>query len=79
MCDSGCNPDFIPVQWLGNFERLASRIGQVMGTYPNMRLLGVSRIMDLVVTQEHVNSTTKLFDGMVHICNVSYFHYAAGW
>jgi hypothetical protein len=35
-CDGGCTPDFIPVHWYGNFEGLASHIGQVRGTYPNM-------------------------------------------
>lgn len=35
-CDGGCNPDFIPVHWYGNFEGLAAHIGQVVGAYPNL-------------------------------------------
>jgi hypothetical protein len=31
-CNGSCNPDFIPVHWYGNFEGLASHIGQVRGT-----------------------------------------------
>ena len=37
-CDGGCNPDFIPVHWYGNFEGMASHMGQVNGTYPNMTM-----------------------------------------
>ena len=37
-CNGSCNPDFIPVHWYGNFDGLASHIGQVYGTYPNMSI-----------------------------------------
>lgn len=37
-CAGGCSVDFIPVHWYGNFEGLASHIGQVRGTYPNMTI-----------------------------------------
>lgn len=37
-CDGNCNPDFFPAHWYGNFEGLASFLGQVNGTYPNMTL-----------------------------------------
>ena len=30
-----CTTDFIPVHWYGNFEGIASHIGQVQATYPN--------------------------------------------
>lgn len=30
-CNGGCNPDFIPIHWYGNFEGLASHMGQVRG------------------------------------------------
>ena len=30
---TNCTADFIPVHWYGNFEGLASHIGQVVGTY----------------------------------------------
>jgi hypothetical protein len=38
-----------------------------MGTYPNMQLWEISRTMDSVVTQAHVDTTTKSFDGMEYI------------
>lgn len=31
-CNGSCNPDFIPIHWYGNFEGLASHLGQVRGT-----------------------------------------------
>jgi hypothetical protein len=31
-CNGSCNPDFIPIHWYGNFEGLASHMGQVRGT-----------------------------------------------
>jgi hypothetical protein len=31
-CDGGCTADFFPIHWYGNFEGLASHIGQVVGT-----------------------------------------------
>ena len=37
-CDGGCSPDFIPIHWYGNFEGLASHIGQVRSTYPNLTM-----------------------------------------
>lgn len=30
---TNCTADFIPIHWYGNFEGLASHIGQVVGTY----------------------------------------------
>lgn len=35
-CDGGCNPDFIPVHWYGNFEGMMSHIGQVTSKWPNL-------------------------------------------
>lgn len=37
-CDGDCHADFIPIHWYGNFEGLASHIGQVRSTYPNMTI-----------------------------------------
>jgi hypothetical protein len=31
-CNGSCNPDFIPIHWYGDFQGLASHIGQVRGT-----------------------------------------------
>lgn len=37
-CVGKCSADFIPVQWYGSFEILASHIGQVREVYPNMTI-----------------------------------------
>lgn len=37
-CAGNCTPDFIPVHWYGNFEGLASHVGQVNATYENMTM-----------------------------------------
>lgn len=37
-CEGRCRPDFIPVHWYGNFEGLASHVGQVNATYENMTM-----------------------------------------
>jgi hypothetical protein len=65
-CDGGCHPDFIPVHWYGNFEGMASHIGQVMATYPNMTVwvteFGFPN-QDLKATQEFYNMSKNSFDG----------------
>lgn len=35
-CAGQCHPDFLPIHYYGNFQGLASHIGQVNATYPNM-------------------------------------------
>lgn len=37
-CDGGCTTDFMPVHWYGNFEGMASYIGEVNATYQNMTM-----------------------------------------
>lgn len=37
-CDGDCHVDFIPIHWYGNFEGLASHIGQVRSAYPNLTI-----------------------------------------
>ena len=66
-CDGGCNPDFIPVHWYGNFEGMASHIGQVMGTYPNMTVWVTEwgfPNQKLEDTQGFYNTSTEWFDRM---------------
>ncbi|OCK79402.1 glycoside hydrolase family 128 protein, partial [Lepidopterella palustris CBS 459.81] len=64
-CAGGCTPDFVPVHWYGNFEGLASHVGQVMGTYPNMTVwiteYGLPN-SDLATTQTFYNQTSSYFD-----------------
>jgi hypothetical protein len=34
-CDSGCNPDVIPVHWYGNFEGMMRHIGRITMKWPD--------------------------------------------
>lgn len=66
-CDGDCNPDFIPVHWYGNFEGMASHIGQVMGTYPNLQVWVTEwgfPNQKLEDTQGFYNTSTQWFDRM---------------
>jgi hypothetical protein len=64
-CDGGCNPDFIPVHWYGNFEGMMSHIGQVTTTYPNMTVwvteYGYPN-QELEETQSFYNMSATSFD-----------------
>ncbi|KAF2000579.1 glycoside hydrolase family 128 protein [Amniculicola lignicola CBS 123094] len=75
-CNGGCNPDFNPVHWYGNFEGMASHIGQMMGTYPNQTVWvtewGYAN-QGLEETQAFYNISTQWFDRMESITHYSYF------
>ena len=64
-CNGSCTADFIPVHWYGNFEGLASHIGQVRGTYPNMTIW-VTEYADnnvpLADSQSFYNYSSQYFD-----------------
>lgn len=73
-CDGGCSADFIPVHWYGNFEGLASHIGQVRGTYPNMTVwvteyanAGVS----LGESQSFYNTSAEYLDRIEYVTSNS--------
>ena len=61
----GCNPDFITVQWYGNFEGMMSHIGQVTSKWPNLTVwvteYGYPN-QDLKTTQEFYNMSATSFD-----------------
>ncbi|KAK5107295.1 hypothetical protein LTR62_001424 [Meristemomyces frigidus] len=75
-CDGGCTPDFIPIHWFGNFEGLASHVGQVNATYENMTMwvteYGYPE-MSLSATEDFFNQSTSFFDRIDYITNYSYF------
>lgn len=50
-CAGNCSADFIPVHWYGDFQGLASHVGQVNATYPNMSMW-VTEYADPSVTLE---------------------------
>lgn len=64
-CAGKCTPDFIPVHWYGDFQGLASHIGQIMGTYPNMSVWVTEYALpnaSLVDTQSFYNTSSQYFD-----------------
>lgn len=64
-CDGKCSVDFIPVHWYGNFEGLASHIGQIRGTYPNMSIWVTEYAnagASLAESQSFYNSSSQYFD-----------------
>lgn len=64
-CDGGCTPDFIPVHWYGNFEGLASHVGQVNATYENMTMWVTEYACagcSLADSQSFYNESASFFD-----------------
>lgn len=64
-CAGRCSPDFFAAHWYGNFEGLASYLGQVNATYPNMTLWVTEFAypeMDLEESQAFFNQSTEYFD-----------------
>lgn len=64
-CNGGCTVDFIPVHWYGNFEGLASHVGQVRAAYPNITMW-VTEYADPQAsyseTQSFYNQSSQFFD-----------------
>ncbi|KAL6707854.1 hypothetical protein ACN47E_003754 [Coniothyrium glycines] len=75
-CDGGCNPDFIPVHWYGNFEGMMSHIGRVTARWPALTVwvteYGYPN-QDLKTTQEFYNMSAASFDTWPNITHYSYF------
>lgn len=64
-CSGKCRPDFIPIHWYGDFQGLASHIGQVRGTYPNMTIWVTEYAHNHVTLEESqsfFNSSAEYFD-----------------
>ena len=64
-CNGNCSVDFIPVHWYGNFEGLASHVGQVRGTYPNMTMWVTEYAENdasLGESQSFYNQSAQFFD-----------------
>lgn len=65
ICRGRCSVDFIPVHWYGNFEGLASHIGEVRQAYPN-KTIWITEFayndVSLLDSQSFYNSSTEYFD-----------------
>ncbi|KAF1941736.1 hypothetical protein EJ02DRAFT_190966 [Clathrospora elynae] len=75
-CGGGCNPDFVPVHWYGNFEGMMSHIGHVTAKWPDMTVwvteYGYPH-QELGDTQSFYNMSARSFDGWPNITHYSYF------
>ncbi|MCJ1255682.1 hypothetical protein MMC24_003499 [Lignoscripta atroalba] len=75
-CKGNCTADFIPVHWYGNFEGLASHIGQVRATYPNMTIWVTeyaNAAASLEESQSFYNQSSQYFDRIDYVTHYSYF------
>jgi len=73
---TNCTADFFPVHWYGNFEGLASHLGQVAGTYPNKTIWVTEYALNdqpLKDTQSFFNTSAEYFDRIDYIDRYSYF------
>jgi len=73
---TNCTADFIPVHWYGNFEGLASHLGQVVGTYPNKTIWITEYALNdqpLEATQSFFNTSADYFDRLTYVDRYSYF------
>ncbi|KAF2720996.1 glycoside hydrolase family 128 protein [Polychaeton citri CBS 116435] len=76
QCNGNCSADFIPIHWYGNFEGLASHVGQVNATYENMTMWATEYALadgTLEESQEFFNQSATFFDRLEYLTHYSYF------
>ncbi|KAI9055134.1 hypothetical protein LZ554_000098 [Drepanopeziza brunnea f. sp. 'monogermtubi'] len=74
--DSNCTVDFIPIHWYGDFGGLASHMGQVNGTYPNVTQWITEYALSnspLDATQDFFKMSTEYFDRLPGVGRYTYF------
>lgn len=75
-CNGSCNASFISVHWYGNFQGLASKLGQMGATYPNMTIW-VTEFADaydtLANTTTYTNQDFGYLDRLSNVIRYSYF------
>lgn len=75
--ETSCEVDFIPAHWYGNFEGLASHLGQVNGTYPNISATWVTEFAyadgTLEQSESFANSSFEYLDRISYMQRYSYF------
>ncbi|KAK4613328.1 Alkali-sensitive linkage protein 1 [Fulvia fulva] len=77
QCAGGCSVDFLPVHYYGDFQGLASHIGQVNATYQNISTMWVTEYglpnQDLEVAQDFYNQSSAFLNRVPYIQRYSYF------
>ncbi|KIN00541.1 glycoside hydrolase family 128 protein [Oidiodendron maius Zn] len=73
---TNCTADFMTVHWYGDFQGLASQLGQVSAAYPN-KTIWVSEYaynnQSLSTSQDFFNTSTEYMDRMSNIERYAYF------
>jgi len=70
QCAGKCSADFIPVHWYGDFQGLASHLGQVNATYQNMSMWVTEYAYpngDLRDSQDFYNQSASYFDRLEYV------------
>ena len=73
---NGCEADFIPIHWYGNFEGLASHMGEVRATYPTLPIWiteYANAHTNLHDAQYFFNTSMEYFDRIDYVERYSYF------
>ena len=74
---TSCEVDFIPAHWYGNFEGLASHLGQINGTYQNISDIWVTEFAyndgTLAESQSFANTSFEYLDRISYMQRYSYF------
>ncbi|KAI1811691.1 glycoside hydrolase family 128 protein [Poronia punctata] len=71
-----CTYDFVTIHWYGNFEGLASHLGEYSAAFPNKPQWVTEFALndqDLDVTQAFFNTTLEYLDRLENVARYSYF------
>ncbi|KAK5174608.1 uncharacterized protein LTR77_001689 [Saxophila tyrrhenica] len=75
-CDGGCSTDFLPIHVYSDFVGLASYVGPVHETYPNMSIWVTELAYPNATVPEsehYYNQTVDFLDGLDYVARYSYF------
>lgn len=74
---TSCEVDFIPAHWYGDFQGLASHLGQINATYPNISSMWVTEFAcadyTLEASQSFANQSFSYLDRYDAVKEYSYF------
>lgn len=74
--DDGCAADFLPIHWYGDFEGLASHMGQMRALYPRLPIWVTEYALphaSLPDSQRFYNTSAEYFDRLDYVERYSYF------
>ncbi|KAI3319460.1 glycoside hydrolase family 128 protein [Xylariaceae sp. AK1471] len=74
--EKNCSYDFVTIHWYGNFEGLASHLGEYSAAFPN-KTQWITEYnfdnQDLATTQDFYNTSSDYFDRIDSVARYSYF------